>query len=76
MGRIEWLGLVERECELEAIDAAVASVDEVGAGVFRPFDGEPGIGRGTLPHELTVPADRHLALGSWPAAKDNPPPQE
>jgi predicted ATPase len=57
---MDWPGLVEREYELEAIDAAVAGVDE-GAGVFLLFDGEPGIGKGALLHGLTERARaRHV----------------
>lgn len=54
--------LVEREHELEVIDAAVAGVDE-SVGVFLLFDGEPGIGKSALLHELTERARaRHVRV--------------
>jgi DNA-binding CsgD family transcriptional regulator len=67
--------LLERQYELEAIDAAVAGVDE-GAGVFLLFDGEPGIGKSVLLHELTERARaRHvrvLAARATPIEQDVP----
>lgn len=54
--------LVEREPELAVIDAAVAGVDE-GSGVMLLFDGEPGIGKTALLHELTERARaRHVRV--------------
>lgn len=62
MGRVEWPPLVEREAELGAIDAAVARVDE-GVGAFLLFDGEPGIGKSALLHELIKGARaRHVKV--------------
>jgi predicted ATPase len=63
MGHVEWPdGLVEREHELTAIDAALAGVDE-GAGALLLFDGEPGIGKSALLHELTERVRaRHVRL--------------
>jgi predicted ATPase len=45
-----WL-LIEREHERQAIDAAVAGIDE-GTGVLLLIDGPPGIGKSALLHEL------------------------
>ena len=64
MGAVEWPGLVEREYELEAIDAALARADE-GAGVFLLFDGEPGIGKSALLHEHHV-----STLVNWKQGED------
>jgi putative protein kinase ArgK-like GTPase of G3E family len=62
MGRVGWPELVERESELGAIDTALVSVDE-GAGAFVLFDGEPGIGKSALLHELTLRARaRHVRV--------------
>jgi predicted ATPase len=67
--------LVEREHEFEAIDTALAGVDE-GTGVFLLFDGEPGIGKSALLHELTERARaRHvrvLAARATPIEQDVP----
>ena len=75
MGRVGWPELVERESELGAIDTALVSVDE-GAGAFVLFDGEPGIGKSALLHELTLRARaRHvrvLAARATPIEQDVP----
>ena len=75
MGQGEWPALVEREFEFAAIDAAVAGVDE-GTGAFLVFDGEPGIGKSALLHELTVRAKaRHvrvLSARATPIEQDVP----
>lgn len=75
MGLVGRSGLVEREVELAAIDAALAGVDE-GAGSFLLFDGEPGIGKTALLREVIARArERHvrvLSARATPIEQDVP----
>jgi predicted ATPase len=75
MGTSERLALVERDHELEAIDAALAGVDE-GMGAFLSFDGEPGVGKSALLRELIARAGelhvRVLSARATPIEQDVP----